>query len=94
MEVTVYSVSYRIIDGKVGDMMLLGWESIWQKSAKFEGGNLSLGVGNPRFPTLCMKQWYNIYLYLYSQIALAITCLTILEQVRVLTTASYSEVCD
>ena len=22
---------------------------------KLDGGNLSLGVGNPRFPTLCMK---------------------------------------
>ena len=34
-------------------MMLLGWESntsIWQKSAKLKGGNLSLGVGNSRFP--------------------------------------------
>ena len=28
-------------------MMLLGWECIWQKSAKFDGGNLSLGMGNP-----------------------------------------------
>ena len=36
-------------------MMLLGWESIRQKSAKLEGGNFSLGVGNPRFPILCMK---------------------------------------
>ena len=39
-------------------MMLLGWESnagTWLKSAKLEGESLSLGVGNPRFPTLCMK---------------------------------------
>ena len=36
-------------------MMLLGWESntsIWQKSAKIEGGNLNLAV---RLPTLGMK---------------------------------------
>ena len=38
-------------------MMLLGWESstsVWQKSAKFEQGNFSLGGvgGNPRLPTL------------------------------------------
>ena len=34
-------------------MMLLRLESntsIWQKSTKTEGENLSLGVGNPRFP--------------------------------------------
>ena len=46
-------------DGKVGDMMLLGWESniskVWQKSAKVEGGNLILGVGNPTF---CIKHCY------------------------------------
>ena len=46
----------------IGGMMLLGWESntctcIWQKSVKLEGGNLSLGMGNPRFTTLCMKHW-------------------------------------
>ena len=53
-------------ESKVGDMMLLGWESntsIWQKSAKLEGGNLSLGVGNPRFPTLCMKHFTFIELH-------------------------------
>ena len=41
-------------------MMLLGWEnntSVRQKSAKLEEGNLSLGVRNPRFPTLSMKHW-------------------------------------
>ena len=48
-------------DGKAGDMMFLGWGSntstlcIWQKLAKLEGGNLSSGVGNPRFSMLCMK---------------------------------------
>ena len=28
---------------------------IWQKSAKLEGKKLGLGVGNLRFPDLCMK---------------------------------------
>ena len=44
----ISSLSYRIMIGKVGDMILLGWESktsIWQKSAKLEGGGgLRLGV--------------------------------------------------
>ena len=38
---------------KVGDVVLLGRErntTIWQKSAKLEGGDLSLGVGNPHSP--------------------------------------------
>ena len=52
------SVSYRIINGKAGDMMLLRWESTWQKSAKLEGGNLCLEMENSRFSTLCMKHWY------------------------------------
>ena len=58
--VTVLSVSYRImifeVARYVGDMMVLGQEnntSIWWKLAKLEGGNLSLGERNPRFPTLC-----------------------------------------
>ena len=38
--------------------MFLGWESnmsIGQESAKLEVGKLSLGVGNPMFPSLGMK---------------------------------------
>ena len=55
--VRLFSVSYShdFWDGKIGTWWFLGWESNRQKSAKLEGGNLSLGVGNPSFPTLCMK---------------------------------------
>ena len=45
--------NHDLCDGKVGDMMLLGRESntsIWQKSAKLEGGNLSLGGGKSLVP--------------------------------------------
>ena len=60
-----YSVSdsHDFLDNKVGDVMLLGWESntsiIWQKSAKVEGGNLSLRVGSP----LSVRNTGNVYMY-------------------------------
>ena len=60
-EVAVFHTDFW--EDKIGDMMLLGWESntsvFWQKWAKLVGGNLSLVKGSHSlYETLAAEWWY------------------------------------